>query len=76
MVTARHGELAQLALKHGCGIVVEPGAGEVMATCVRDLAQDRGRVLEMGVRARAMLDGNFTRRHAFERWRHVLEGIG
>jgi glycosyltransferase involved in cell wall biosynthesis len=75
-VTARHGELAQLVLKHRCGLVVEPGAGEVMAACVRDLAQDRGRVLEMGVRARAMLDGNFTRRHAFERWRHVLEGIG
>jgi hypothetical protein len=29
----------------------------------------------MGVRARAMLDADFTRRHAFERWRHVLEGI-
>jgi colanic acid biosynthesis glycosyl transferase WcaI len=76
MVTARHGELACLALQHGCGIVVEPGAGEIMAACVRSLAQDRCRVVEMGLRARAMLDAHFTRRHAFERWRGLLEGIG
>jgi colanic acid biosynthesis glycosyl transferase WcaI len=76
MVTAQHGELARLALQHGCGVVVEPGAGEILAARVRELAQDRCRVVEMGLRARAMLDAHFTRRHAFARWRGLLEGIG
>ncbi|HZK88890.1 MAG TPA: glycosyltransferase family 4 protein [Stellaceae bacterium] len=75
-VTAPNGELARLVLRHGCGIVVEPGAGEIMAARVRDLAQDRSRVVDMGLRARAMLDAQFTRRHAFERWHALLEGIG
>jgi glycosyltransferase involved in cell wall biosynthesis len=75
-VTSRHGELARLVLEHGCGIVVEPGAGELMAARVLYLSRDRCRVAEMGLRARAMLDAHFTRRHAFERWRSLLEGIG
>jgi glycosyltransferase involved in cell wall biosynthesis len=76
MVTARDGELAQLALQHGCGVVVEPGAAEALAARVRDLARDQGGVVDMGIRARAMLDAHFTRRRAFARWRRLLDRIG
>jgi glycosyltransferase involved in cell wall biosynthesis len=74
-VTARGGELARLVLQHDCGVVVEPGAGEVLARCIRQLAQDHCRVVDMGLRARAMLDAHFTRRHAFDRWRGLLDDI-
>ena len=30
----------------------------------------------MGARARAMLDERFTRRHAYQQWRDVLDRIG
>jgi colanic acid biosynthesis glycosyl transferase WcaI len=74
-VTARDGEVARLVRRHDCGIVVEPGDGELLADTIRRLRADPTQLAEMGHRARAMLDGDFTRRHAFERWRRVIEEI-
>jgi len=74
-VTARGGEIADLARRHGCGIVVEPGEAQAFAAAVRSLSADPERVAAMGMRARQMLDANFTRQQAFERWRGLLENI-
>jgi hypothetical protein len=56
-------------------IVVEPGEGELLADTLRRLLTDPGRVAEMGQRARVMLDAHFTRRHAFQRWRSLIEQV-
>ena len=39
------------------------------------LLSDPQSLAAMGARARAMLDANFTRRQAFERWRDVLDRV-
>ncbi len=74
-IAARDGEVARLVRRHDCGIVVEPGEGELLADTLRRLRADPDRIAEMGRRARAMLDRYFTRRHAFARWQSLLEAV-
>jgi glycosyltransferase involved in cell wall biosynthesis len=74
-VTARDGEVARLVRRHDCGVVVEPGDGELLADTVRRLRADPGQLAEMGHRARAMLDAHFTRRRAFASWQSLIEEI-
>ena len=74
-ITARDGEIAQLVVKHQCGLVVEPGQAHALAKAIARLSIDPQSVSAMGTRARAMLDANFTRRQALDRWRDVLNYI-
>lgn len=74
-VTAREGEVARIVRRHNCGIVVEPGEGELLADTLSGLRADPGRLAEMGRRARAMLDARFTRHDAFQRWRSLIEEL-
>jgi colanic acid biosynthesis glycosyl transferase WcaI len=74
-VAASDGEIAGLVRRHDCGIVIEPGGGELLADMVGCLRADPGGLAEMGHRARAMLDAHFTRRRAFKRWRGLVEGV-
>jgi colanic acid biosynthesis glycosyl transferase WcaI len=74
-VAASEGEVGRLVRLHDCGVVVEPGEGELLAATLRRLSASTSRLAEMGHRARAMLDSQFTRRHAFERWRRLIEAI-
>ena len=74
-IAASDGEIAGLVRRHDCGIVVEPSEGELLANALRCLGTDTGRLAEMGHRARAMLDGHFTRRRAFKRWRGLVEEV-
>jgi colanic acid biosynthesis glycosyl transferase WcaI len=72
-VGARDGEIAQLVERHGCGLVVEPGGSELLATELRRLAKSPARVAEMGSCARKMLERHFTRRRAFACWDKLLD---
>jgi colanic acid biosynthesis glycosyl transferase WcaI len=74
-VTAQDGEVARLVRRHDCGVVVEPGEGELLAGVLRRLCADPGRLAEMGHRARVMLDAHFTRRYALARWQSLLEQV-
>jgi glycosyltransferase involved in cell wall biosynthesis len=71
-ITARDGEIARLVRQHKCGLVVDPGDGPALAEALITLCKYPVRVTEMGKRARSMLDGHFTRRHAFARWEKLL----
>ena len=75
-VAARDGEIADLVRRHQCGIVVGPGEAAALAAAIAELSASPERVAAMGQRARQMLDANFTRRRAFDRWRALLHGIG
>jgi glycosyltransferase involved in cell wall biosynthesis len=74
-ITAPGGEVALLVRQYDCGAVVEPGEGELLADTLQHLRANPGRLAEMGHRARAMLDTHFTRKHAFECWRSLVEEI-
>ena len=74
-VTAADGEFARHIQQYHCGTVVEPGAGDQLAATLRSFSSDRRGLQEMGQRARTMLEGQFTRAQAFERWRRLLESI-
>jgi glycosyltransferase involved in cell wall biosynthesis len=74
-VTAKDGELAQLVSRNDCGIVIEPGDAEGLAKAIVQLSLNAENRVAMGARARAMLDAQFTREHALERWRGVFENV-
>ena len=74
-VTAPDGEVGRLVRQHDCGVVVEPGDGELLADTLRRLRAKPELLAEMGQRARAMLDARFTRRHAFARWHSLVDTI-
>jgi glycosyltransferase involved in cell wall biosynthesis len=74
-VAAADGEIAGLVRRHGCGVVVEPGQGELLAGALRSLRADPDRLAAMGRRARTMLDTHFARRHAFARWQGLIEEV-
>ena len=75
-VAAADGEVGRLVRRHGCGFVVQPGQGEVLADTLLSLSRNADLIAEMGRRARAMLDSQFTRRQAFERWESLIDNIG
>ncbi|MGC2524076.1 MAG: glycosyltransferase family 4 protein, partial [Stellaceae bacterium] len=74
-IAAADGDVARFVQRAGCGVVIAPGAGELLAEALRRLRADPGCVAEMGRRARAALDADFTRRQAFARWRALIEEI-
>lgn len=74
-ITAKTGEIAQAVSRHDCGIVIAPGDGRALAEALAELSADAERVAAMGRRARIMLEARFTRRHALERWKDLLDAI-
>ena len=74
-ITARDGEIARLVDQYQCGIVIEPGNANALAAALRRLSTDTASVPAMGLRARAMLDAQFTRQQAFDRWRNALDRL-
>jgi glycosyltransferase involved in cell wall biosynthesis len=74
-VAAETGEIAQLVNQHDCGIVVKPGDGKSLAHAIVNLSTDNDRRADMGRRARQMLETHFSRHHALERWRTLLETL-
>lgn len=74
-ITAPDGEIARLIQRHRCGLVVEPGAGHRLAEVLRRLSKDPGRLAEMGLRARAMLEKHFSRQQALARWDQLFGSL-
>jgi glycosyltransferase involved in cell wall biosynthesis len=74
-ITAEDGEIARLVSDYECGLVVPLGAADKLADTIALLAADPQRVQAMGERARAMLDANFARERAFERWDTLFERV-
>jgi colanic acid biosynthesis glycosyl transferase WcaI len=74
-ITAADGDIARLVLQHDCGIVIEPGDSDRLAEAIGALADDPAQAAAMGSRARAMLEAQFTRQHAIERWQDLIAQI-
>jgi len=71
----KDGEIAQLVQQHGCGIVITPGNADALVDALRLLSNAPETISEMGRRARAMLDGHFTRQQALQRWSRLLDRL-
>ncbi len=67
MVGDRDGEIGRIIREHDCGVAVPVGNADMLAATILDLAADPARCVEMGRRARAVLDEKYSRRQAFER---------
>jgi colanic acid biosynthesis glycosyl transferase WcaI len=70
-----NGELARLVQRNDCGVAIAPGDSEALAATLRRLLEAPQTVLEMGARARQMLDAHFTRRQGLARWRQLLDQL-
>jgi colanic acid biosynthesis glycosyl transferase WcaI len=70
-----NGELAQLVQLNDCGFAIAPGDSNALAATLRQLVKAPHAVLEMGDRARKMLDAHFTRRQGLARWRRLLDQL-
>jgi glycosyltransferase involved in cell wall biosynthesis len=71
-VGAKTGEIAKLMTANECGLCVEPGDGEGLATQVRTLASRRDLLSQMGENSRR-LSGRFQFAIAFKRWQRLIE---
>jgi len=74
-ITSPDGEIARVVAQYGCGAVVPPASGGQLAEVLRGWASDPSGVIEMGQRARQMLDAHYTRNQAFAAWERLVEKI-
>jgi len=74
-ITAKNGEIARLVETYRCGIVIEPGNSDELVKAISHLSSDIEGTAAMGRQARAMLEAQFTRRRAFQRWDAVIDQI-
>jgi glycosyltransferase involved in cell wall biosynthesis len=62
------GEIGRIVTRHDCGIAVVPGDSAAMAAAITALSTDPARLDRMGANARALLERDYTRAIAFDRW--------
>jgi glycosyltransferase involved in cell wall biosynthesis len=74
-IGAKNGELSRLIDRHACGFTVAPGDADAFLRALALLSSDAESRAAMGARARAMLDENFSRRLAFQRWHGILDMV-
>ncbi len=68
----KNGELARLVQEHSSGVVIEPGDADALVRTLLRLSTEPISLAEMGMRARKMLEADFTRQKGFERWSGLL----
>ncbi len=71
-VGSPEGDLARIIRRHDCGIIIEPGDGEGLAHCIRELARNRDRARAMGQRGRRLYEEKFAPSIALAAWERVL----
>jgi colanic acid biosynthesis glycosyl transferase WcaI len=69
------GELGRLVQGNACGFAIAPGDSDALTAALRQLLDAPQTVSEMGMRARQMLDAQFTRRQGLARWRRLLDQL-
>jgi glycosyltransferase involved in cell wall biosynthesis len=72
-IGSKDGEIARVVRKFECGGLIEIGDDPSLADMILQLAADSELRATMGQRARAMLESQFTRRQALDRWRALIE---
>lgn len=70
-----HGEIAGLLERHRCGFAVAPGDAGGLADLIATLSRAPEECAALGSRARAMLDAEFTRHQALQRWDRLFAAL-
>ena len=74
-ITDLDGEIARIVRREDCGMAIAPGDAPGLAAAIEDLAGDPARVAAMGGAARAVIEREFGRVDAFERWDRLFSGL-
>ncbi len=74
-ITAKHGQIARLIERYDCGIQVDPGDGRGFFRAILRLANNPELCMSWGVNARRMVETDFSREHAVQNWKNLLETI-
>lgn len=69
------GESARMVTENGSGLAVAQGQGAELARAIQLMANDRERCMQMGVRARRLIDGELSRTAALARWRGLIAEV-
>jgi colanic acid biosynthesis glycosyl transferase WcaI len=72
MIGDSEGEIGRLIRQHRCGTIIAPGDAATLTDTLRRWSGASEAIIEMGARARRMLDTQFTRRRALDQWRRLL----
>jgi colanic acid biosynthesis glycosyl transferase WcaI len=75
IISAKEGELANLVRDHDCGVIIEPGNVGALVDALLRISSDPSLSVEMGRRARLMLDAHFSRRVGLARWTTLLNEL-
>ncbi|PWL21969.1 MAG: glycosyltransferase WbuB [Synechococcus sp. XM-24] len=75
LIARRSCDLAQLVLREGCGIVVEPGEAAELAERLRALNEAPEEVAAMGERSRTLYERQFGVDRSIDRYAAVLERL-
>jgi len=75
LIARRSCDLAQLVLREGCGIVVEPGEAAELAERLRALNEAPEEVAAMGERSRTLYERQFGVDRSIDRYTAVLERL-
>ena len=70
-----NGEIAQVLADGSCGFAVAEGDGNGLVQAIRKLAKNRERTTAMGLRARQLLEENYTRRSALAAWQRIIDDV-
>ncbi|GIU93827.1 MAG: glycosyltransferase WbuB [Gaiellaceae bacterium] len=68
-------ETARIVREVGCGIVIDPGRPELLARTIRDAAEGKHDLVEMGRRGRAWVEREADRAVAMERYRALVREL-
>jgi colanic acid biosynthesis glycosyl transferase WcaI len=75
VIADTNGELARLVRQHGCGLTIAPGDANSLVAVLRRLAREPQTVIDIGARARTMLDARFSRERSLTRWQNLLDSM-
>ena len=75
LIARRSCDLAQLVLREGCGIVVEPGEAAELAERLRALSEAPQEVAAMGERSRTLYKRQFGVDRSIDRYAAILERL-
>ncbi|WP_290990279.1 glycosyltransferase family 4 protein [Hyphomicrobium sp.] len=74
-VGSANGEIARLINQFECGVALASGDGSGLSEAVAMLARDPKRCHQLGERARAMCEANFSKELAFTAWNDLLKSF-
>jgi glycosyltransferase involved in cell wall biosynthesis len=73
MIGDAQGEIASLVRQRHFGITIAPGDAAMWTDTLQRWSEEPQTVAEMGARARQMLDAQFTRHRALDRWGGLVD---